>query len=561
MKKYLLLFATMLYATLGIAQNASILNRVDSKEELEKRSHNIKERLLNQRTDHIEQYRSSDILSVPILTEDFSKFTEGSVEDPDATRLDDPNTYEIDDAYFNNTSGWGGLEVYQAGGCVFLDFSVKENLTGALITPYINTSGNITVKCKVRSVSKDGELFCYNLIDENNYELDMDYTYIPGQEWVEVEFASSAGESNSYIMLFGMYDAIFIDDIEITNHYIPAPTLLPETNITSTGFTANWQIINGVDDYYFTLSAKHIAQIEETYFFADHDFSEIVSNGTPSHPETSLSTTYEFGSWYAFSPVFISNAIGISGIYSDLGYYGFLASPQYDLSSNGGKFNISFSLMGSIGDSIEVNVFNNKDICSDSREITLESNEWTEYTFTINNGDEASMIEIVYYGSEYLFLDDLKVYQDLATGDRVNTPILQKLCGTNSLDITIQECHKFDELSYQIYGIKYIYAYDYEYGGYYASYQMNGDSTEPRLVTLGTDDTENVKDMEVESPAFARFSKGQLNIYNPNNEMVSVYNINGVCVYRETINGTVNLNLAKGSYIVTIGNKVIKAVN
>ena len=213
-------------------------------------------------------------------------------------------------------------------------------------------------------------------------------------------------------------------------------------------------------------------------------------------------------------------------------------------------------------DNIEINLFNSlTGSLSESKKITLENSDWNEYSFTMTNGDEASMIEIIYYGSEYIFFDNLKVYQDLATGDRVTTPILQKLCGTNSLDIKIQEYYEFDELYYQIYGIKYIYAYDYEYGGYYASNQLWGDKTEPRLVTLSTDDPENIKDMVVESPAFARFNEGLLNIYNPNNEMVYVYNINGVCVYKSTTNNSASLNLSKGVYIVKIGNKVIKVVN
>ena len=278
MKKYLLLFAIMLFAASGFAQNASILNRIDSKEDFDKRSHEIKDRLQHKIFVNEEQYRDGGVVSTTIFSEDFSKFTAGSEDAPDATRLDDPTTAEIDDAYFN-TPGWVGLEVYQAGGCAFIDFSSEYDDTGMLITPLVNTSGNITIKCRVKSVSAEGDLICYNIIDENSDALDLDYTYITGGEWVDIEFPSSYGEENSYVILFAMYDAIFIDDIEIVNHYIPAPTILPETNVTNSGFTANWSPVDGVDDYYFYLYAKHTAQIEETYSFVTGSSVDGIQNG------------------------------------------------------------------------------------------------------------------------------------------------------------------------------------------------------------------------------------------------------------------------------------------
>lgn len=557
MKKYLLLFVLMLFAASGFTQNASILNRIDSKEDFDKRSHEIKDRLQHKIFVNEEQYRDGGVVSTTIFSEDFSKFTAGSEDAPDATRLDDPTTAEIDDAYFN-TPGWVGLEVYQAGGCAFIDFSSEYDDTGMLITPLVNTSGNITIKCRVKSVSAEGDLICYNIINENSDALDLDYTYIPGKEWVDIEFPSSYGEENSYVILFAMYDAIFIDDIEIINHYIPAPTVLPETNVTNSGFTANWSPIDGVDDYYFYLYATHTAQIEETYSFVDYDFSDIVSDGTTSSPEVSESFSFEYGSWYIFMPVFINRAIGISGMYSNEEYYGYLTSPEYNLSANNGTFEISCALKGSTGDEVEINLYNSNGDIADSKAFALGDNNWGDYTFTMRGGDEYSMIEIVYYGRDNLFIDNLKVYQDLATGDKVTNPIIQRLSSSTSFDVNIQEYYRADELYYQLYSVKYIYSYDSEYGEYYVSNAMYSDLTDPCYVTLST---ENVKDIETQSPAYAYFNEGQLNIINPENEMVYVYNINGVCVYRDMTNGSVELGLAKGAYIVKIGNKVIKVVN
>ena len=550
MKKYLLLLFALFLSTASFAQRAAISNRIDSKEDFEKRSRDIKEKMLHERRSNVEQYRNGEITSTPILTEDFSKFTAGSEETPDATCLEDTETGIISDEYFN-TPGWMGFEVYQAGGCAFLDLNGE---TGMLITPFINTTGNVTIKCRVKSVSAEGDYFCYNLLDEYSEPLNIEYTSIPGNEWVEVEFVSTIGVENSYIILFSMYDKLLIDDIEIVNHYIPAPTLLPETNITSNGFTANWNATEGVDEYYLHLYAKHTAQYDETYFFTDYDFSNIISDGTTIDPEVPEEISYEYESWFVFLPIFANNIIGVSGEFNKDELYGYLSSPLYNLSYNNGSFNISLSLKGNTDDYIVVNLIDSEGYIAYEQAISLPDAEWNDFSFPMQKGDEESNIEIVYYGSGYLFIDNLKIYQELPTGARVTTPILQKLCYETSVDISVQEHYKYDELYYQIYSIKNVYDKDNET----IINAMYSDMTEPRFVTLNT---ENVEDLEAQSSAYAYFKQGQLNIFNPENEMVTIYNTNGVCVYSAITNGSIDLDLSQGLYVVKIGNKVIKSVN
>lgn len=557
MKKYLLLFAVMLFATTGFAQSASVLNRIDSEEDLAKKSLEHKERIQHKRFCDIEQYRDSEVVTTTILSEDFSKFTAGSEENPDATQLENPETSKIDDAYFN-TPGWEGLEVYQAGGKAYLAFSETYQETGMLITPFINTTGTFTVKCRVKSLSAQGDYFCYNLADKNSQALDFNYSFIPSGEWVDVEFVSTYGQADTYIVIFAYSDGLLVDNLEVTKYDIPAPTLLPETDVTTSSFIANWEPVTGVDEYYFYLYAKHTAQIEETYFFTDLNFNDIESYGTPESPEVTDALSLEYSAWYAFLPLFINGSIGVSGEYSSMDYYGYFASPEYDLSSNNGVFNISFSLKGNTGEKVDVILHTSVEEGADSESITIQSDEWTEYSFTMTNGDVRSMIEIVYYGADALFLDNLKVYQDLATGDRITTPIIQTLCSGPNFGVTVHEHYRMDELYYQLYSVKYLYTYDNTYGDYIVSAAMNSELTEPRYVTLATED---VKDIKTQSPAFAYFNEGQLNIFNPENEMVSVYNINGACVYTSTTNGTVSLNLAQGVYIVNVGNKAMKVVN
>ena len=349
-------------------------------------------------------------------------------------------------------------------------------------------------------------------------------------------------------------DKVFIDDIEIINHHIPAPTILPETNITSDGFTANWNATEGVDEYYFYLCANHTAQYDETYFFTDYDFSNIISDGTTTEPEVPNNISCEYGSWVAFLPIFANGTLGISGEFSEKELNGYLSSPMYNLSYNNGTFNVSLSLKGNTDDYVVVNLIDSEGEIASEQAISLPDAEWNDFSFPMQNGDEESNIEIIYNGSGYLFIDNLKVYQELPTGAQVSTPIIQKLCYETSIDISIQEHYKYDELFYQLYSVKNIYDKDNKT----VIDAMYSNLTEPRFVTLNT---ENIEDLKTQSSAYAYFKQGQLNIFNPENEMVYVYNINGVCVYSAIVNGSVDINLGQGTYIIKIGNKATKAVN
>lgn len=71
----------------------------------------------------------------PVITEDFSAFTAGSNETPDATDISD----NLDK--FTQTTGWNGSTVFQAGGACILG---DNNGSGELMTPRISLSNNKT---------------------------------------------------------------------------------------------------------------------------------------------------------------------------------------------------------------------------------------------------------------------------------------------------------------------------------------------------------------------------------------------------------------------------------
>lgn len=545
-----------------IAQTPNVIGRVKAdKSSIDKKDYNVSEVLKNNRTFN-PCYRDGDnaVVNTTLLTEDFSNFTAGSETEPDAVRLDDPETNEIDDTYFN-TPGWSGLEVYQAGGCAFIDFSEDYGETGMIITPLLNTYGSITIKCRMKSTNSEGDYVGYNIASEDFEALDSNIGYLLDDQWTEISWFTSYGGENTHIYLFAYEHGVYIDDIEIIHHYMPTPTILPETNVTENSFTANWEAIEDADDYNFFLYTEHTAATDETYNLYDFNFNDIVSDGTEDNPEEPEEVGTIYNAWYVYLHMYFNGGIGMSGSQSEYGMYPYMTSPEIDLSSDDGKVTLSMKMKGLSGENVDIYLYSAPEgyyDVVDLEEISLPNNEWNEYTIELEGGYENSIIEIMYYGLTSLLIDDLKVSQNLRAGEIKSTLVQETLTSEPNIDIIIKEDYQNDKTYYQLYGIKYMYTYDPFYDEYYMAGGITSDFTEPRYSP--TNET-GIIDMNALSPAYVYFNNGILNVFNPDNEMVSVYNINGVCVYSKVTNGVVEHNLPKGIYVVKIGNKTIKAVN
>lgn len=442
-------------------------------------------------------FRGGDLTEKVLVKEDFSKFTEGSEEDPDDLRLDDIETTMIDDKYFN-TPGWSGIEIYQAGGCAYIDFSNEYNEPGLISTPLINTEGSIFIKCRMRSENPEGEIVGYNIVDENFDAVDANVDFIEiTDQWTDVSWFTTSGCNNSYIYIFSYSSNVFIDDIEITTYSISTPTLLEETDITENAFTANWTSVDNIDAYLFKLYAKHTASTSETFYYTNTDFSNVESKGTIASPETSNSWSKNVNGWHIYMPVLIDEAIGITGKYSSIEQYGTLTSPVSDFSSNGGKVNLSFKAYGQKEDQLQINLITPAhgyyDI-ADSEIITIESEGWNEYSVELTKGTKDSYIDITYFGNNDIFFDDLKLYQTISESE-TKTLILEDIeTKDTSYRAQIENAYLNDVIYYHVAASQFVYSQDGEkiIGAIDSKY------TEEKIVTLLSDNdtTEVVTELD-----------------------------------------------------------------
>ena len=427
------------------------------------------------------------IIEKTILTEDFSKFTAGNENQYDGTRLDNPETGVISDDYFN-TPGWKGNEIYQAGGCAYIGFSEEYQETGILITPSINTQGAIYINCRMRCHNFDSDIVGYNIVDENLEVIDANVDFIRvTDEWTEVSWFTSAGTENSHIYIYSYAQKVLIDDIEIISLSLPAPTLKAETNISSNSFTANWGAIDDADSYIFKLTAQHTASSDETFYYTNTSFDNVVSSGTISSPEIPVEMEASVENWHIYMPALINEAIGITGKYASSEVFGAVTSPIFDLSSNNGKINLSFKAHADLNEVLIVSLITSEygyyDV-ADQKNIVVENEGWNEYSVELVNGTNDAYIEITNFGWGDIFFDDIKLSQSIEEGES-KTLIINELEINDTLyKANIDKAFRNDILSYQVAARKNVYSTENKIIG-----SIDSEYTEATTVTLSEDET------------------------------------------------------------------------
>lgn len=184
-----------------------------------------------------------------IVDEDFSLFAEGSIEQPSETSL---TTDWLINSEYTHHPGWSGYNVRMAGGCA------------ALVSDYdrcINTfpadlSGHVTVTFRVYGVTEITPI--YLILGREPYSqtpamLDRDVRHVRTNgrwTWVRAEFDNVDGSEDCYIQIHP-FQRCFIDDLKVStqNTLIAQPRLLPATDFTLDGFTANWGKVAKAEDY------------------------------------------------------------------------------------------------------------------------------------------------------------------------------------------------------------------------------------------------------------------------------------------------------------------------
>lgn len=217
---------------------------------------------------------------------------------------------------------------------------------------------------------------------------------------------------------------------------VGTPEALPATEITEDGFRANWT--EAENAILYSLYTYSIYTVPETgdYVIEDENFNKITS-GTPENPEYNIQSgtlnDYTiYPNWEGLTTVLAEGMIGLKNYYAVAGVYSTLYTPIYVIESAGTPGTVTVTI-----DAKQVNCSSNTEIgvCLVDAE-TEEQTEWEKRTFssdeetfefTFDTGFETYYAAISFadnndrYGTTaVVFIDNVKVTQQLAQGDRLS---------------------------------------------------------------------------------------------------------------------------------------------
>lgn len=214
-----------------------------------------------------------------LVDEDFSLWTEGSIEEPVYT-AEIPDFWVDPDGMLDiapsrtKQPGWAGQAMFCADGVCGLCY---PDYGGFIQTPRGDYSGAVTISFKVL-VSDQAKCKKYTINvgllkgdwEYGSFVAKDSYAYLPVEmdgQWHEVSFTydNEYGGTDAFFQL-NSYDEVFIDDVKVTTvtGFLPHPEAKAATNFTDDGFTANWGDVGKATDYLLTCWRNVATGTQET---------------------------------------------------------------------------------------------------------------------------------------------------------------------------------------------------------------------------------------------------------------------------------------------------------
>ncbi|ERJ65022.1 fibronectin type III domain protein [Porphyromonas gingivalis F0569] len=232
---------------------------------------------------------------VSVLKEDFHGFATGSIGAPD---LNTVLTYafpgECEYPWINfkpgytQQQGWGGANVWQAGGTVCLNAD-GENFSH-LNTPMLNVSGyqNIAI---VRFDARTAEGMANQIMIEAAETFNMSPTWdllgafpLPPvtQEWQTYEVIFYGGGSYSIFNIVVNDHPVYIDNLEVyqIDQYVSTPKALPHTNYKGSSFDANWTKVAEAESYLLDVYSRSANGADVEYLLEAQAVNDTTFNVT-----------------------------------------------------------------------------------------------------------------------------------------------------------------------------------------------------------------------------------------------------------------------------------------
>lgn len=329
---------------------------------------------------------------------------------------------------------------------------------------------------------------------------------------------------------------------------LQAPVVLPATDITYEGFTANWQATPGADGYAVFVTEKLTAPNDGRYTLLFEDFN-LVYQGSVVEPvfvEEMTSDLDKYNvtktpNWTVSQCIFAGGKIG-----------GVIWSPYMDVRADGGKYRVTMTIYGYKGQEIMVVSQGTKE---ESKKFILEDNGNNTVDLDFTNGSQDTFMRIVdngfpddtegLYLDKIAYLDDFEVSQDLKKGDEVYR--LVAVGETEETSLSFAELPYRDNatcLYVDLYATAFYYPDPEDDWNYEVEYSPFSDKQEVLLLGHTSVDSVAISDGGIKVAGSTVSCDGDFVVYDFSGRVVA--------------KAAGQTSLAPGLYIVKAGEKVAK---
>lgn len=402
-----------------------------------------------------------------LINEDFSKCTKGSETNPDGEGV----AGKIDES-LTSSPGWIGATFHQAGGCAYLDAYTMESNGSAIDVFFLDTpvlglkkgEDIIEVKFRARSKNASGDTFYIVNADGSNNATLSSETLTITSDWKEYTVYITSCNVYSFLEFQGDSYPFYIDDIKVSVVAdLSTPKVLPATDITPEGFTANWTAVENATGYILNPKAIHISDGLTPRYLLNADF-ESLTEGTVDNPVPPTYSVYSLddivpqAGWLVRLPYFAKGCLGLSNKLMSSYGNSLLQSPTLNLSGAGGVVNVSMRYLAKDVDMFQVNMYQvlaNGSVSLRATKLIYTDevyDTWRDLEFTIGGGTVSSMIVVILPETTKgtVFFDNLCFDQMLDAGTRYSEPMASIVSETNSARVNTPDAKESDSFAYSV---------------------------------------------------------------------------------------------------------------
>ncbi len=233
---------------------------------------------------------------------------------------------------------------------------------------------------------------------------------------------------------------------------LDAPKATAATNVTATGFTANWEAVPDAIRYAVTLTTTETLKADTRVKVLSEDFAK-VTQGTLESIE--FGRSQEELDAYTHNPGWYGVAHGFAAGYMVLAPYSgaaTLTTPELDLTSDNGAFTLNIKMAEGAygkyysGGKATVSLYNDdpnmenfKGSPVESKTIELTKSDFDTYTVSFSKGVVASYVQISYESADgrKLFIDEMSIEQNKKAGEKVTEVLSVNETTATHYDFTV----------------------------------------------------------------------------------------------------------------------------